>query len=419
MVWNAVFAGIARIVAAIEKDENIDRKHAQSMFIGPGGSGKSSLMERLVHRRRLVYVSTGVANPVVIVDIDVNSPTFCAVAVVDSHTWEQVQFDKSLVGQMHERVYCLQLQQAQTKMLEDLPSGSTASPAPESAAVSNTTAGEVVTAAKPATTTPSTSRPPVSDDIRQVISSAVTKHGGYAKFENLLKRKFSLYLRDAGGQVEFQEMVSLLVLGPSIFFFVFRGDQDLKSTFSVGYRRSASEPINCYTSSITTEEALLQCLASVYAMNTPGRASSHTHSPHVFIVATHKDKLGPSADQKILQLNDDLKLLIKESGFENLVQYADRGKGQVMFAVDNTSESDDDFKAIRSKVHNLIVSREEFTINYPMSYLLFCLELQSDQRSVLTLEECRAMAAKYRIVGGSGQALIKNWITAYILVSSA
>ncbi len=48
------------------------------------------------------------------------------------------------------------------------------------------------------------------------------------------------------------------------------------------------------------------------------------------------------------------------------VQYADRDKGQVMFAVDNTSESDEDFKTIRSKVHSLISSRKEFTIKYPL-----------------------------------------------------
>ncbi len=401
-----VFADTERIIAAIEKEESIDRKHAQAMFIGPGGSGKSSLMDRMINKRRLLYISTGVANPVVIVDIDVNPPTFYAVTVLDSDRWEEVKFDKSLVGQMHEGACSSQQQQVQTKTSEvspNPPPQSTASPTPESASVSSTTTDadrEVVMASNPVTTTLSTSRPPVNDDIRQAISSAVTKHGGYAKFENLLKRKFSLYLRDAGGQVEFQEMVSLLVFGPSIFIFVFRADQGLKSTFMVGYRTSASKSINCYKSSITTEEALLQVLASVSAMDMPGEATSlDTHNPYVFIVATHKDKLGPSADQKIHELNGYLKSLIKESGFDNLVQYADRAKGEVMFAVDNTSESDEDFKAIRSKVHNLIVSREEFTIKYPISYLLFCLELQSDPRSVLTLEECRAMAAKYNIVG--------------------
>ena len=406
--------GITGIVKAVEKNESFDRKHAQSTFVGPNGSGKSSLMDRLIHRRRQEsdYTSTGVAEPVVAVDVDVDPPpadkpsTFCAVAVLDPNTWEVVKFDKSLVGQLHESVYAFQLQQAQRKVSAVSPHllvQSTASPAPTSASPESKVTADADRAgavpAKPATTTPSTSTPPVSHDIRQVISSAVTRHGGLVNFLRMLKKKFSLYLRDAGGQVEFQEMVSLLILGPSIFFFVFRADRDLKSTFQVGYRKSASESINCYTSSITTEEALLQCLASVYAMDTSGQAGHHTPSPHVFIVATHKDKLGPSADQKILQLNAYLKSLIKESGFESLVQYADRAKGQVMFAVDNTSESEEDFRAIRSNVHKLVVSRKEFTVTYPLSYLLFCLELQNDQRSVLTLEECKAMAAKYKIAG--------------------
>ena len=397
------FAGIDGIVTAIERDENIDRKHAQSIFIGPGGSGKSSLMDRLLHRQQALYISTGVANPVVIVDIDIDKPsTFYAVAVFDPSHWEEVKFDKSLVGQMHESVYSLQ--QAKTKVSTNPSTETTATPAPNSASVSNATAGVkdvdkvVAMATKQATTT--TSRPPGNDNIKRLISSAVMKQGGFAKFENRLKKKFSLYLRDAGGQVEFQEMVSLLVFGPSIFFFVFRADQDLRSTFTVGYRKSASESINCYTSSITTEEALLQCLSSVYAMDTPDKARSlQNHNSYVFIIATHKDKLGPLADQKIHQLNSYLKSLIKESGFANLVQYADVDAGQVLFTVDNTSESDDDFKAIRSKIHNLIISRKEFTVRYPVAYLLFCLELQSDQRNVLTLEECRAIAAKYKIEG--------------------
>ena len=275
------FPGIAGIVAAIETNESIDRKHAQAMFIGPGGSGKSSLMDRLLHREWVLHASTGVANPVVIVDVNVNPSVFYAVSVLDPHTWEEVKFDKSLVGQMHQSVHSLRLQQAQT-VSAITPSRSTASPAPEStSSVSTTTSGAdraVVMAAKPA---PLSS---VHGDIRQVISSVVSKHGGFSKFDNLLKKKFSLYLRDAGGQVEFQEMVSLLVFGPSIFVFVFRADQDLKSTFQVGYRLSASESINCYTSSITTEEALLQCLASVYAMDTPANAPTTLTSsslPHI------------------------------------------------------------------------------------------------------------------------------------------
>ena len=375
-------------------------------------------MFRLIHKRRLHHTSTGVADPVHHIDVDIRDPSFHTVAVLDSDTWEEVKLDQSLVSQMQETARSLQRQRIQVKTSEassrpSVAGSPTASPVTQSASPESSTTAEVdrpaVLPAKPVGSSLVSKflsafnfrsrRRPVSIEVTQAVSSAVKRHGGYAKFNHLLKRRFSLYLRDAGGQVEFQEMVSLLIIGPSIFFFVFRADQDLKSTFLVGYRTSATEAINSYPSSITTEEALLQCLASVYAMDTPTEAGHDSPSPHVFIVATHKDKLGPSADQKLHQLNEEVKSLIKESGFESLVQYADRAKGQVMFAVDNTSESDDDFKPIRSQVHDLVVNGKEFTVKYPFSYLLFCLELQSDQRSVLTLEECRAMAAKYKIVG--------------------
>ena len=100
---------------------------------------------------------------------------------------------------------------------------------------------------------------------------------------------------------------------------------------------------------------------------------------------------------KIAELNLHLDLLINKSGFRDLVQYADRHKGQVMFTVDNTSESEDDFKLICSKVNSMIIGREEFTIEYPIRYLLFCLELQNLKCSVLSLDECKVMAAKYGI----------------------
>ena len=48
------------------------------------------------------------------------------------------------------------------------------------------------------------------------ISSVLQKYG--IKNFKYSKKTNSLYLRDAGGQVEFQEMVALLIFGPSLFF---------------------------------------------------------------------------------------------------------------------------------------------------------------------------------------------------------
>ena len=421
--------GIAGIITAVKDGKDIDRKHAQSTFVGPGGSGKTTFMYRLINKRRLHHTSTGVATSVKQVDVDIGSPsTFCSVTVLDSNTWEEVKFDKSLLLQIQEgsRTFSEQHTPVTSEANPHPPVVQSSTASPAASAKTSTTANvdrAAVHPAEPVTTSwlsrivsrvsrrlrgiHSTSRYPVNIEpveiepidieIVEALSSTVKRHGGLSGFNRFLKRTFSFYMRDAGGQVEFQELISLLIIGPSIFFFIFRADLGLKSTFQVGYRTSATESINCYTSSITTEEALLQCLSSVYAMDTPTQAGHDSPNPHVFIVATHKDKLGPSADQKIQELNAEVKSLIEKSGFDSLVQYADRAKGQVMFAVDNMSENDDDFKPIRSQVHNLVVTGKEFTVNYPFSYLLFCLELQNDQRSVLTFDECKVMAAKYKI----------------------
>ena len=409
------------IQESVSNGETVDRKLANSMFVGPNGSGKSSLMDRLLKRpRKESSLSTGVCSPVVMVDIDADNPsTFHSVNVIDSNTWEEVEYDISLVRQMNKvSVTTVPPEHVQPISSEEIaippaeiaspPTPPTASSVPESAQIHQMSANQTEAAtAKPAAAS-ATKFKLSNRRIREVILVVVDKCGGIECFRKSFKGA-SLYLRDTGGQVEFQEMISLLIFGPSIFLFVFRVDLDFQSKFSIEYRASKSESTNCYTSSITIEEALLQCLASVYAMDTRGDldAGVKTHKPLVFVIGTHKDKLGSSADQKITKLNQHLDSLIVKSGFQDLVQYADADKGQVMFAVDNTSESDEDFKAIRSKVHGLINGRKEFNIEYPIAYLLFCLELQNLKRSILTLDECKDMAAQYGIEGDQVSHLLQ------------
>ena len=384
-----------KIAEAVDKNEKISRKLAHGILVGPTGSGKSSLMDRLLGRPRKKFSpSTGVSEPVVVVDIDIDNPsTFHSVTVIDHNTWTEVEYDLSLLRQMDEGVVTSQSDNTST------------SPQPaKKARIKSDSAPDAV----PVSTPPQQSLPeseslsPVPTDpaseLKKNVRLTIKKFfGGYKKFKRFLKKSISLYLRDTGGQVEFQEMMPLLIFGPSIVFFVFRLDLDFKKKFEVKYRKSAGESLNCYISSITTEEAFLQSLATVDAMDMSGEASVKTHKPLVFIIGTHRDKLGPSANKKIAELNEHLSSLIKNSGFRDLVQYADWRKGHVMFPVDNTSESDEDFKLIRSKVSSMILGGEKFTTEYPIRYLLFCLELQILKCSVLSLDECKVMAAKYGI----------------------
>ena len=386
---------IGKVEKAVAKKGCVNRKVAHSIFIGPSGSGKSSLMAKLLRRKRISKLfsgSTGVSDSVVVVDIK-NPSSFCVAGVAGPDMWKEMDFNMSLVKEMKDISPSPEEEPPETEMpmsTEKMASQHTPSSLAESEHAS----------AHPEKDLQSQSK---VSNVRDMVAAAVKKCGGWEKFQDSFSKSFSLYLRDAGGQIVFQEMLSVLVLGPSIFIFVFRADLDLKEKFDVQYRISPKESLNCNTSSMSTEEALLQCLASVYAMDVAfsGKAVSvKTHMPLVFIVGTHKDRLGPLADKKIAELNEHLESLIDSSScFQDLVQYADRDKGQVMFTVDNTSESDEDFTLIKSKIYSLMSKRDEFTVEYPVSYLLFALALQHDERAVLRFDECKTLAASYGIVG--------------------
>ena len=376
---------IADIAKATMNDDKISRKLAHGMFVGPTGSGKSSLMDRLLGRKRKGFSpSTGVAEPVVVVDVDSNPSTFHPVTVLESDEgevgsdeWNAVECDESLVRQMGK---------GSIKSASQPPTASVSKPA--------TSLPGKVDQQGAVTHTPT--QHSKSSSIRRMIRRSVKKCGGYKKLRHFLK-SFSLYLRDTGGQVEFQEMIPLLIFGPSIFFFVFRLDRDFKKRFEVEYRKSPGESLNCYTSSITTEEAFLQFLASVDAMDMPNEIGVAMHKPLVFVVGTHKDMLKETAAEKIAKLNQELDMLIIKNGFRDLVQYANKHNGQTMFTVDNSSDSDEDFQLMRSKVNKFIRGCDEFSIDYPIRYLLFCLELQNLNRDILSLDECKFMAAEYDI----------------------
>ena len=404
---------------AIAKNQTISRKLAHSIIIGPPGSGKSSLIDRLLKRVRRISKSTGVCDTVIVVDIDEINPSVLHSATgMDSETWKEVDYEVSIVNQLggqsgegQSKGNTKEDKNKEGKSNEEESKEGQSEEAtlvPQNDMRPSMSSESQLTLPSEEVCTEEILIPDIQRSIskkaviltlsKESVLSIIEKYG-YDAFKNYLLKTFSLYLRDTGGQVEFQEMLPLLISGPSIFIFVFRIDLDFQSKLSIEYRKGESESINCYTASITTEEALLQCLASVYAMDTPGEDTVKTHKPLVFIVGTHIDKLGSSADARIAELNQYIISLIEKNGFQDLVLYADNRKGQIFFPVDNTSDSDDDFKLIRSKVNTLINVRKEFTIDYPVSYLLLCLDLQNVKKSIITLDEFKILAAEHGIEG--------------------
>ena len=411
------------IQEAINKSGAIKRKLVHSVFLGSPGSGKSSLITRLVRKELKDFSpSTGVCEPVVIVDVGIedSSATHASVTVLlQAGEWSEAEFEVSVVRQMNKESITITPKTMTPKAVPP-PAPSTASESASPVQTSTTTIAPpqpissslVSQSANPCQTSGSaTSEMLTSDGVdlsrRQLlqpppppsiqnISSVIRKYG-YSRVQRYLKNSYSIYLTDTGGQVEFQEMVPLLISGPSIFFFLFRIDQDIRSKFKIEYRKKDGTITNSYVSSISTEDALLQCLASVDAMDITGQSDVKTHQPLVFVVGTHKDLLGSNAEEKISEIDRQLNELIKKHGYEDLVQYADQRSKRLMFTVDNYNENEEDFECIRSRVSEIVIGRDEFAIDYPISYLQFSLDLEDMKKSIVSLDECVSLAAQYGI----------------------
>ena len=338
-------------------------------------AGKSSLLNRLLNKPfQHTSSSTGLSEGIVVVDIQPTS-TLTSVTASDNSSWEVIDFDTSMYSQLD-------------RFKQFLPSAEEESIAIEEGASNTTPVYQVYSVS---------SISEVPDNIEKVLSAHNIKN-----IEDL-KRKNSLYIRDTGGQVEFQESLTLLIHGPSIFLFVLRTDVDLLTKTIIRYRSPTSgKIINQYQSSISSKDALVQFLTSVCAIETTKaevfqKGVYEALEPVVFIVGTHIDQLGARADSVITEMNKNLDKIIRQHNFSNVVRYANACSKRVMYTVDNTSEKDPNFRNIRSDVNTYISDRNEFTVKYPVSYLILCLELQRIKVAVLKMDKFVHLASKFGI----------------------
>ena len=394
----------------IAKHKEIRRKLANGMFVGPPGSGKSSLMYYLLNGKPKegVSASTGVCEPTVFVGIDQSILCPATISENPEDTWKEEKYEESLLMQVIQKDPPPSAQANSVAKSSDSNNAVITSKSEEG---TNVPPKFMVHSPKPQNVHMASQQqqlqsliPIFKEPISNSIRGKVTIDPGTIELYDTLKDKHiikdlqrtsSLYLRDTGGHIEFQEMMPLTIFGPSLFFFVFRADQDLQEKYTVHYTEDSGKSYNLYESSLTTQDALLQCLASVRAIDVPASDSIKMHSSFVFIIGTHIDKIEPSeCSAKIIKLNKEIDALIRNNHFRDLVEYSG-DKDVVIFPVDNQSIRY--VKAIRTRVSSLIRDCDDFIIRYPTTYLLVCLALQSEKNNIISFDDFKVIAAKYGI----------------------
>jgi GTPase SAR1 family protein len=420
----------------VRREEKINHIVAHGVIVGPGRSGKNSLMDRLMGKGPpdpdSVSSSTGVLDNVIKVEVK-------KVCTMDATTtnlkWKRLEYDEEALELMMITVTTHIASFAEEGIkLEPVPDLITELDEPvsiESAVifVENENEGEsenetesesdidyekekipVPEVAKGAvcyahyeTKLSSQSSYSKEFSLREgpmdIFKRAVELRHRMRALREYLESSWSLYLTNTGGQLEFQELLPLLVCGPSVFFVTIPLNINLHKPYSVRYQhRDGTE--EAYLSPLTLMDEILQTLATIAALDCTGTQSQEVSckptKPKVFFVGTHKDLLPESsADDIIQEIDRHLQNSIRHTSLyeQDSIEYAE-GTDQLMFTVNNLDKDDGDFHKIRLALQRMVDRRGEFTISCPCSWLVFSLVLRAKHKSsqILSYNECFIVA---------------------------
>ena len=425
------------MVGLVKREEKIDYTVLHGVIVGPGRSGKNSLMDRLLGKDppdpNTISSSTGVIDSVIKVEVK----KLCTMAAAATNLeWKRLEYDEEALELMMITVitHIASLSEDGIK-LEPIPDMIIDEPVHFASAVvlvenESENDGESETDSE----VESESESEIDVGKKKIVSEVAKGAISYAHYETKesslyskefslregpmdifnravelrhrmrtvrerLESSWSLYLTNTGGQLEFQELLPLLVCGPSVFFVTIPLNICLHRCYTVRYQYPNGTE-KTYMSSFILMDEILQTLSTIAALDCTGpqleEISYKPIKPKVFFIGTHKDLLPESsADDIIKEIDRQLQHSIKQTSLyeQDSIEFAE-GNNQLMFTVNNLDKGDCDFQKIRSALQRMVDRRKEFTILCPCSWLVFSLVLRAKHKSsqVLSYNECFTVA---------------------------
>ena len=407
---------------SIRNKGTIDHIIAHGVIVGPGRSGKNSLMQRLMGERppdpNQISPSTGVLENVVKIEVKKLS----TVASENCNLiWHRLEYDEealelimttaksySYIDDIHVpkpiSIKYVHKKKAKSAYNVTIPFLSTESEKKlENAMFKETVPKEPEIIENDATDSNEKSSMHVSVYSSKLAPVDILKKAVKLRHMDALREhlesSWSLYLTNTGGQIEFQEHLPLLVCGPSIFFVTFPLHHDLDQPYEVQYQYPDGS-VKKYPSPSTLIQEILQTLATIYTLecvNVEVSGEEITLKPTVFLIGTHKDCLKSTGRQeKIVEIDQKLQRCVRQTSLfhQHSLQFAsdfENGKeSRLIFTVNNLSVDDGDFQKIRFAVQQTVEDKccTQFTVQCPSSWLIFSLVLREKHKSnqILTLE---------------------------------
>ena len=234
---------------------------------------------------------------------------------------------------------------------------------------------------------------PVGKAFQEMITSAFNKVP-HNTLQDILKETL-IYLIDSGGQPQFQELLPILVSGPSVFLLTFSLAVPLDTVYKVHFTDKdgirEDYPTNMRVSDVLTQSlASIRCTCS-YQTNGEERVEV---KPRVIFMATMRSLV---SDEEIAAVDKQLKSLVEP--FSDLIVY--NGSG-VLFPVD--SFTGDGIPALRTAVRrtaNDVITKVTGGVSYtspmcevklPTTAVALELLLRNQEKGIISLDQCKRLA---------------------------
>ena len=373
---------------AIEKQGSLTHTTVHGVIVGIARSGKDCLMKRLLGEWPSdKSPSTGVAEKAIQVRVEKTSSNTVSACVEDSRWIRLTLYDDEAIEMMTQLT-------SKQEPAENIHANESITEVPDSKTE------DINQTRKEDSLAPSHKSP------MEIFKEALMTRGLQGLRQHL-KDHWSIYLSNTGGQMEFQELLPLLVSGPSMFFVTFRLDHDLNQRYEIEYevtsqiKDGAKPKIFKYKSSATPLETILQTLASIDAVGTYDYSSQQRENTvltyKVFIVGTHRDVLEVSIGDKqaiqlkIKEINQAILESVKFSSYFRHIKFS--AEDQMIFTVDNFSISEHDFQLIRSSVEQEVNTQSgDFAITSPSRWLIYSLVLRQLKDQIQSYSKCYEVA---------------------------
>ena len=416
-------AHLLAIENAITETGTLDHTLVHGVFVGPPRSGKDSIMKRLLGQpASKISPSTGAVETAIHVKVTVEESCTYA-ATIGQSNWTRLEYDEEALHLMkttsnnnNSSANCtIEGEKSTDTQIADPPSAAKESTSnnfdnPQKKTLHSMQTESISEIQPEIDPQPVAFQDQTSFQINKIeqthrkskhkmpikIFKEAIKKKGLEGLRKQLTNSWSLYLTNTGGQMEFQELLPLLVSGPSMFFITFQLHKDLNECFQVEYELASGESSKCYQSSLSILDSILQTLSTIAAMGTfvyKGLQKKCVPlKPKVFLIGTHKDLLDKKSAATIInRIDAQLQTVIKSTSHyrEGIIQFA--SESRMIFTVNNLDPSDSDFQAIRSAVEKT-VEKGDYKMRSPAHWIIYSLVVRQLQTRVESYDECFAIA---------------------------